>query len=144
ETEETACEARAAGERELPDLFVLIDEEQPASTARSTEVAEHISAGELRHTRAPVHESADHRDAFVVVVLCDRVDQIRRIAARGRLICDESAFLPVRVEVESALFDVPTEVAARDDSVHLLDIVLTGIRRPQLVSVRVDRYPERI
>ena len=131
---------RAAGNHvELADLLEVVavgvgDEQPPVvvrprgnlkSSAKSPKT--YFRGG--AEQRAVIDEAADDRVPFVVgVVLRDGVDELRRDRAGGiRRRTGEALDVAVDVEEERPLLDVPAVVAALDDAVHFLDVVLADV-----------------
>ena len=110
-------------------------------------VAEDVAAAELRDAGPAIDEAADHRDAFVVIVLRDRIDQAEVCPSAGRvgIVGDESGTGSVRIEAEPPLLERPTIVAAADHEVDpFLDESLSYVRGVESTRGRIERGAERI
>src|SRR5919106_3965396 len=79
------------------------------------------------------------------VVLGDGVDEVWRDGHRsiGLSAC-ETLIVPVDVEEQRPFLTVPPVVAAIDDDVDLLDVVLADVADEEPARLRVERKPERV
>ena len=154
DAEQRHAEARLPDVAELEDAappqlvpghedVALRQVEEPAIVVEGArEVAEDVVADEAREHRAAVDEAADDGEALVVVVLGDRIDQVRRHAVVD--VVDVAGADAVVVEEELAFLELPAVVAAGGDDVDLLDRVLPDVAGVERVRRGVEREAERV
>ena len=106
-------------------------EEPGARRGERAPIAEHVAILQDGDLRAAIDEAADHHAALVVVVFGDGIDQVRRHRAHGTG-HDLADVRGDRIEPEGAFLDVPAVVAALDDEIHFLDVVLSGVADVQI------------
>src|SRR5207248_1109250 len=88
-----------------------------------------VVPGQLRHLPAAVDRAAGDRLADAVVVLPDRLDELRLRAG------------PLRAEGVQPLAAVPAVVATLLDQVDLLVQVLPDVTGPEAPRLAVERHP---
>ena len=120
---------------------------RPAGEIEQTrKVAEDEATLELAQPLAAIDEAGDHGVTFLMrVVLRDRVDQSWRHRPAGhRIGCGEALRVAVRVEEQRAFLDVPAVVAAGDDAVDFLDVVLPDVADIEVAAFAVEGHAEGI
>src|SRR3954454_20479826 len=113
------------------------------------EIAEDIRADQSGHRRSAVDEAADDGGSVGMAVVRDRVHQAgHRRAREHEGVRLEALRVEDRgIEPERSLAQAPAEVAARDDFVDLLDVVLADVTDPQAartVEGRAERVAEAV
>jgi len=111
------------------------------------EVSEDVLLPQLRDHAPAIDVAADDRVALVVrVVLGDGIDELRAAVGAGavRFPAGEAGVSAVDVEEQRAFLAVPAVVAARNDLVDLLDVVLTDVPDVEVAVAVVEAEPIRV
>jgi len=117
----------------LPCGKIRIEETASGVLEAPGEVSEDVLALELWDGGPVVDEPTEDRDSFVVVVLEDRIDQVRRQAAQ--VIGDGSVGAD---EIEVAFLVAPAVVLAFLDAIDFLNAVLADVGNEELVAVETE------
>src|SRR4051812_31426715 len=96
---------------------------QPAGRGgKSAEVAGDVSSDQRGKSCAVVNVTSDDGEAVLVIILRDRIDQIRRDIS-NRDCCNKAVSSPIWIEVETSFFNTPTVIASIKNPVQFLDVI---------------------